>query len=150
MHLRCGSIGYFLELKSVYKSYYNNAYKSLLFFSAMELIALLSTGKGTWGQVSGLMKYGEWEKIILIGNEFAKKFTADKEFEFIEVDLDKKLLDLKEEFSKKLKGKIDGTEVALSIASGDGKEHMALVSALLNLPAGIRFAALTKDGVIDL
>ncbi|MBM3228702.1 hypothetical protein FJZ20_02370, partial [Candidatus Pacearchaeota archaeon] len=94
----------------------------------MELIALLSTGKGTWGQVSGLMKYGEWEKIILIGNEFAKKFTADKEFEFIEVDLDKKLLDLKEEFSKKLKGKIDGTEVALSIASGDGKEHMALVS----------------------
>ncbi|MEK6824179.1 MAG: hypothetical protein AABY06_04035 [Nanoarchaeota archaeon] len=32
----------------------------------------------------------------------------------------------------------------------DGKEHMALISALLNLPVGIRFAALTKDGVIDL
>ena len=46
--------------------------------------------------------------------------------------------------------KIAGTEVALSIASGDGKEHMALISALLNLPVGIRFAALTKDGVIDL
>ena len=116
----------------------------------MELIALLSTGKGTWAQVSGLIKYGEWEKIILMGNTFAKKFISEKEFEFIEIDLDKKLLDLKEEFSEKLKGKIAGTEVALSIASGDGKEHMALISALINLPVGIRFAALTKDGVIDL
>jgi len=50
----------------------------------------------------------------------------------------------------KLKEKIDGTEVALSIASGDGKEHMALISAPINLPVGIRFAALTKEGVIDL
>jgi hypothetical protein len=95
----------------------------------MELIALLSMGKGTWAQVSGLIKYGEWEKIILVGSAFAKKFTSEKEFEFIEIDLDKKLLDLKEEFSEKLKGKIEGTEVALSIASGDGKEHMALISA---------------------
>ena len=43
---------------------------------------------------------------------------------------------------------IDGTEVALSIASGDGREHMALISALLSLPVGVRFTALTKDGVI--
>ena len=116
----------------------------------MELIALLSIGKGTWAQVSGLIKYGEWEKITVVGNAFAKKFTSEKEFEFIEIDLDKKLLDLKEEFSEKLKGKIAGTEVALSVASGDGKEHMALISALLNLPTGIRFAALTKEGVVDL
>ena len=116
----------------------------------MELIALLSTGKGTWGQISGLMNYGEWDKIILIGSDFAKDFKHDKEFEFIKADLDKKLKDLKEELSQKLKGKINGTEVALSIASGDGKEHMALISALINLPVGIRFAALTKDGVIDL
>lgn len=116
----------------------------------MELIALLSTGKGTWAQVSGLIKYGEWDKIILMGGDFAKKFTSEKKFEFIKVDLDKKLNDLRDEFSKNLKGKIDGTEVALSIASGDGKEHMALISALINLPVGIRFAALTKEGVIDL
>ena len=116
----------------------------------MELIALLSTGKGTWGQVSGLMKHGEWENIIVLGDEFAKGFSHDEKFEFIKVDLDKKIKDLKEEFQSKLKGKINGTEVALSIASGGGKEHMALISALINLPVGIRFAALTKDGVIDL
>ena len=119
----------------------------------MEFIALLSSGEGTWAQVSGLIKYGDWEKIILLGDDFSSKFqvTEKKEItEFIKVDLNKKLKDLKDEFSKKLKGKIDGTEVALSIASGDGKEHMALISALINSPVGIRFAALTKDGVIDL
>lgn len=116
----------------------------------MELVALLSTGKGSWGQVSGLMKHGEWDKIIIIGDEFGGGFTHEKQFEFIKVDLKAKIKDLRDELSKKLKNKIDGTEVALSIASGDGKEHMALISALINLPVGIRFAALTKEGVIDL
>ena len=116
----------------------------------MELIALLSSGKGTWAQVSGLMAHGEWDNVIVLGNDFSKSFTHHKKFDFIKVDLDKKIKDLREEFSKKLQGKINGTEVALSIASGDGKEHMALISALLGLPVGIRFAALTKDGVVDL
>ena len=116
----------------------------------MELVALLSTGKGTWSQISGLINHGEWEKIIILGDEFAKKFSSEKKFEFIKIDLNKKIKDLKEEFLKKLKGKLNGTEVALSIASGDGKEHMALISALINLPVGIRFAALTREGVIDL
>lgn len=116
----------------------------------MELVALLSTGKGTWGQVSGLMKFGEWDKIIILGDEFGTGFTHEKPFEFIKINLSGKIKELQEEFLKKLKGKINGTEVALSIASGEGKEHMALISALINLPVGIRFAALTKEGVIDL
>ena len=116
----------------------------------MELVALLSSGKGTWAQVSGLMKYGEWDKIIVIGDDFAKDFKHDKQFEFIKIDLSKKIKELRDELMQKLKGKINGTEVALSIASGDGKEHMALISALINSPVGIRFAALTKEGVIDL
>ena len=116
----------------------------------MELVALLSKGEGTWAQVSGLMKYGEWDKIILIGGDFAKQFKHEKPFEFIQVDLDKKIKELKDEIVGKLQGKINGTEVALSIASGDGKEHMALISALLSVPVGVRFTALTKEGVIDL
>src|SRR3989344_1045772 len=116
----------------------------------MELVALLSKGEGTWAQVSGLMKHGEWDKIIIMGDEFAKGFTHDKKFEFIKVDLNQRIVELRDEILKKLKGKISGTEVALSIASGEGKEHMALISALINSPVGIRFAVLTKDGVIDL
>ncbi len=116
----------------------------------MELVALLSSGKGTWAQVSGLMKHGEWDKIILIGDDFAKEFKHEKSFEFVKVDLNGKIRELRDEISQKLKGKINGIEVALSIASGEGKEHMALISALINFPVGIRFAALTKEGVIDL
>ena len=115
----------------------------------MELVALLSTGKGTWAQVAGVINQGEWDKIILIGNEFAKKFSVDKPFEFVQIT-SQRLVELKEELVKKLKGKINGTEVALSIASGDGKEHMALISALLSLPAGVRFTALTKNGLVML
>jgi hypothetical protein len=113
----------------------------------MELVAFLGAGKGTWGQVAGVINHGDWEKIILLGNNFAKQFTSQKEFEFIELS-SQSIMELKEEIHKKLKGKIKGTEVALSIASGDGKEHMALISALLSLPAGIRFVVLTKDGLV--
>jgi prefoldin subunit 5 len=115
----------------------------------MELVALLSTGKGTWAQVAGVINHGEWDKVILIGNDFAKKFKTDQASEFIEYKTSR-LTELKEELSKKLKGKIKGTEVALSIASGSGKEHMALISALLSLPVGIRFTALTKQGLVSL
>ncbi len=116
----------------------------------MELVALLSSGKESWAQVSGLMKHGEWENIIIIGDDSAKTFTHEKKFEFINIDFSKKIKDLKDEISKKIKGKLKGVEVALSIASGDGKEHMALISALINFPVGIRFAALTKEGILDL
>jgi hypothetical protein len=119
----------------------------------MELVALLSSGQGTWAQVSGLIKFGEWDKIILLGDDFSSQFqVAEKKeiTEFVKIDLKKRIKELKEEIQKKLQGKIQGMEVACSIASGDGKEHMALISALINLPVGVRFAALTKDGVVDL
>lgn len=117
----------------------------------MELVALLSSGKGTWNQVAGLLKEGDWEKVLLIGTEFAKKFEPNTsvEWEFIELK-SSRITEIKDELLKKLKGKIKGTEVALSIASGDGKEHMAIISALLSLPVGVRFTALTKEGIIFL
>ncbi|PIN88422.1 hypothetical protein COU61_04960 [Candidatus Pacearchaeota archaeon CG10_big_fil_rev_8_21_14_0_10_35_13] len=116
----------------------------------MELVALLSSGKGSWAQVSGLINNGEWDNIILVGDSFAEKFTTNKPHEFIKVDTSKTLKELKDLIMLKIKGKIKGLEVALSIASGDGKEHMALISSLLSLPVGIRFAALTRDGIIYL
>ena len=114
----------------------------------MEFIALLSTGPGTWGQVAGLINQGDWEKIILIGDNYAKEFSSSKPADFIVIDTNAPLKELKEEISKKLKSKISGLEVALSIASGSGKEHMALISALIDMPAGIKFTALTKDGIV--
>lgn len=113
----------------------------------MELVALLSSGKGSWAQVSGLIREGDWDGIILIGDNFAKKFTTGKKHEFVEIK-DSNLIEMKQDILKKLKSKFKGTEVALSIASGSGKEHMALISALLSIPVGIRFTALTKEGIV--
>jgi len=129
-----------------------NAYKRFSTKTNMELVALLSSGKGTWGQVSGLMKKGEWEKIILFGPDYAREFNVDGvAFDFIEYNPEKSITSLKEEFLKKLKEKLGSgflNEVALSLASGSGKEHMALISALLSVPVGVRFTALTKDGIV--
>ena len=114
----------------------------------MELVALLSSGQGTWGQVAGLIKQGEWDRIILIADDFSKKFNSEKKAEMIVVDFNKPIKELKQDLKEKLKPKIDGMEVALSIASGEGKEHMALISTLIDIPVGIKFTALTKDGII--
>ena len=116
----------------------------------MELVALLSSGKGTWGQVAGLVSRGQWDKAFLIGDDFASKFQTGENSEFIKIDLSQPINEMKQELIKKLSGKLKGSEVALSIASGSGKEHMALISALLQVPIGIKFVALTKDGVTEL
>ncbi len=119
----------------------------------MELVALLSSGKGTWGQVAGLINRGTWDNIILICDNFFKdslsRFDFSKKGTLIAIDFNKDVKTVIGEIKEKLKGKINGTEVALSIASGTGKEHMILISALLQVPAGIKFTALTKDGIIE-
>lgn len=114
----------------------------------MELVALLSSGKGSWAQVAGLINRGDWDKIILVGSEFAEKFSTMKPHEFIKFDTNASIVEMKQTLLERLNGKIDGVEVALSIASGEGREHMALISALLSIPVGVRFTALTKEGII--
>lgn len=116
----------------------------------MELVALLASGKGTWAQVAGLINRGEWDNIVLIGDSFAEKFSCEKKHDFIKVNTNAGIVELKQELLEKLKDKFQGTEVALSIASGEGREHMALISALLSVPVGVRFTALTQQGVVFL
>ena len=112
------------------------------------LVACLSTGKGTWGHVSRLINDGEWEKIFLITNDFGKEnFTNTKQAEMIVIDSRVGLEDLRENIKSQLTGKLTGTEVAINLVSGDGKEHMAVMSAVLQLGFGMRFLALTKDGI---
>ena len=115
------------------------------------LVACLGTGKGTWGHVSRLINDGNWEKIILITNSFGKEnFANGKNAELIAIDDRKGLEELRDDIKSSLNGKLTGTEVAINIVSGTGKEHMALMSAILKLGFGIRFMALTKDGIKEI
>jgi len=113
-----------------------------------DLIACLSTGKGTIGHVARVIDGMEWNKIFLITNEFAKdKFKSEKNVETILIDTKKTITEMAADIKKALQGKITDLEVALNIVSGDGREHMAVVSALLQLGLGIRLVALTRKGV---
>lgn len=117
----------------------------------MDLVASLSTGKGTWGHVSRLIADNEWDNIFLITNEFGKEnFTPEKKANFVIVDARKGMEELRDDIKSQLEGHIKGTEVALNLVSGTGKEHMATVSALLKLGLGIRLTALTKDGTKEI
>jgi hypothetical protein len=77
----------------------------------------------------------------------AKAYTATKKTDSVIIDSSKSLIDLKKDIMEKLKGKFSGFEVNVSIASGNGKEHMALISALLSIPVGIRLVVFTKKGI---
>jgi|SRR3989344_7024803 len=116
-----------------------------------ELVACLSTGKGTWGHVSRLMQERDWDKIILLTNDYGKQnFKPNEKTELIEINENIGLKELRDDIRDKLKSRIKGSEVAVNFVSGSGKEHMAIVSALLQLGVGIRLIALTKDGAEEI
>jgi len=122
------------------------------------LIACLSSGKGTWSHVSQLIEKQEWDKIFLITNDFGVKnfqpkikkqedSDSSQKLEYVLIDSKKYLSEITNDIKKQLKGKINDTEVALNLISGTGKEHMAVLSAVLKLGLGIRLVSLTPDGV---
>ena len=114
----------------------------------MELIAFLGKDKENWGQIVALIKRNDWKSVILVKNKDSEEFPKDLKCEIVSVNSEKSLIDLKEEMLKKIKSKIGGEfEVALSLASGNGKEHMALISALLSIPTGVKLVAFTKKGI---
>ncbi|MFA4886782.1 MAG: hypothetical protein WC595_01080 [Candidatus Nanoarchaeia archaeon] len=114
----------------------------------MDLIACLTTGKGTWGHVNRLITEKEWDTIFLVTNEFGREnFTPSKKSNFVIVDPRRGMEELRDDIKDQLNGHIKGTEAAVNLVSGTGKEHMAVISAILKLGYGVRFVAVTKDGV---
>lgn len=114
-----------------------------------DLVACLSTGKGTWGKVAVLMKSEPWDKIFVVTNQFGKdNFTTNDKISFVVVDPNASIEKIKEDIISQLTDKMYGPEVAVNFISGSGKEHMALISALLNLGLGIRLVT-QKDGTVS-
>lgn len=116
-----------------------------------DLIACLSSGEKSWAHVARLIKEHDWKNIFLITNELGKNnFKAGKEVQFIAVDFQKPVFELIEDIKKGIDGKLTNFDVALNLVSGSGKEHMAILSALLKLGIGIRLIAVTKEGAKEL
>ena len=126
---------------------YKKGYKDNAFIVKMELVAFIGSDKENWGQIKGLINHGEWDKIIIVRNKNSDEFIDEKGV-MLEVDSEKKIIELKEEMMNKLKEKISGDlEVSLSLASGNGKEHMALIASLINIPVGIKLVVFTQNGL---
>lgn len=85
-----------------------------------------------------------WSRAFLITDQFGKEhFTPNLFTELVLVDLTADASQIKEAIRKSLDGKISDFEVALNLASGSGKEHMALLEAVMEL--GLNFRIVTVD-----
>ncbi|MFH0869779.1 MAG: hypothetical protein V1866_01855 [archaeon] len=116
-----------------------------------ELVACLSTGKGTWLPVIKLINSEAWSRIFLISTAFAReKFQTDKKVEFVVFDPEKPPKELMDCICKGLDKKLFGPEIALNLSSGTGKEHMAILSAVLKQGVGIRFVSFNGNLVEEI
>jgi len=107
------------------------------------LIAPLGVGKGSWGHVARLISEGDWEKVLLISNDWAKEnFSLSKEVEWVIVNNRAPFDIIKDAIVENLP---EG-EVSVSLISGGGKEHMALLAALKQVKRKYEIVVLTGGG----
>ncbi len=116
-----------------------------------KLVAIASFGKGTWAHLIKLCDIEEWERIFIITDDFGlNRFPKKDNVEFIKVDFKADFEDIKDKVFSALTGKIDDWDVGLNIISGDGKTHMAVLSALLRLGLGIRLVYVKDEDLKEL
>ena len=106
------------------------------------LIACLGKNPAEIAHVAEIIKKQEFDKVIIITEQKPDNFPNT---EFLIINPNQYLPELTEEIRSKLK--INDLEVAFNIISGNGKLHMATLSALIKLGLGFRLIALTKEGV---
>jgi len=109
------------------------------------LICSLSRGKGSWGHVTRLISDTDWDKIVLITNDWCKQnFSPTKEVSWVLINRNMGF----ELMKKTIKDKLPkAKDVALNMISGDGKEHMATLQAVRELYPNYKLTILTKEGL---
>ena len=111
------------------------------------LLACLSTGKGTWTEVNQLLNAQPWSKVFLITNDFGRQNYTVRQ-ENVELIVVPDILDvhaLVQQLKKELEGKISDFEIALNLVSGSGKEHMAVLEAVMELGLNFRLVTLKEN-----
>ncbi len=116
------------------------------------LVACLSIGKGTWVSVLELAKSPSFEQVFLVCNGWTQQNfkTQQNNVHLVLIDEQQPLSSIIEAIQTGLRGKIADTEVALNLFSGTGKEHMAVLSALLKLGLGVRLVHSENNQVQEL
>lgn len=112
----------------------------------VQLITLLSSGKGTWFQVKKVVESYSWEEVFVITDDFGKSKINFKA-QTIVVDFNKGYDEIIKSIVEQLKGKL-GWDVALNLSSGTGREHMAVLTAMFKLGSSIKFVDVENDKAI--
>lgn len=110
-------------------------------------IGILSTGKGTWGQVAHIIDNKDYEKVYLISNEWAQdKFNCTKPINWIIIDPRKGLSEIMDDLEKQMP--VTETEIDLNIHSGSGKEHSAILAILLQKKIKFNIITINAQGIV--
>ena len=116
-----------------------------------DLIACLANQKGVFEHVKRVIEGRDWEKVFIVTKEKdVSNFKFNKKAEIIKVDMSKTISELSDFIKEKLKGKINDLEVGVNIVAGSGKEHTAMLSAILKLGFGVRLVVLTREGIKEI
>ncbi len=115
-----------------------------------DLIACLGTDSKLWEYAQKLIEGESWGNVFLICGDELANFNCKREIKKIIADTKQPLPLLISQIKKELDGKILDTEAAVNLTLGTGKEHMAVIAALLKLGLGIRLVAYTTEGVREI
>ena len=108
------------------------------------LVASLGVGKGTWGHVARVIAAEDWSTVLLLSSDFGKEnFKPEKECEWILMNNRAGFEIIKDA----VKERLPEGEIVLSLASGSGKEHMAILAALREVGREFKIVTLTGDGI---
>ena len=123
---------------------------NIIYIKMATLIALLSSGKGTWGHVNSLIQVEKWDKIILFCNDFAYKEFNVKDTQTLKLQIDeKKPQEYIEKIASILRKEVNDLEVALNLVSGTGYEHMIVLGGIIRAGLGFRLVACEHKELIE-
>lgn len=111
------------------------------------LLTILGTGKGTWHEVHGILNLKAFDSVLVFIDAWAAQNYRNEHNVTLSPMPDNAessaLVDL---FKERIKQHLSAQgsaefDIALNIASGTGKQHAALISAVLQLGYGVRFVS---------
>ena len=107
------------------------------------LIAILGTGKGTWLEVHSILSLKAFEDVVLFVDDWAAKEYRNELNATVVPIADMPIDELVKYIKEHIKANANAAEfdIALNIASGTGKQHAALMTAVLQLGYGIRLVS---------
>lgn len=113
------------------------------------LITILGIGKGTWAEVHAILDLKAFEHVLVFIDEWAaKEYRSEHDVTMTPIPEVLTTTELSLLMAERIKQHLlaaDNTaefDLAVNIASGSGKQHAALITAILKLGYGVRFVTI--------